>query len=373
MNSVTIVDKTIKYRSFMQNSTQRQQKRLMWLIPDGIGIGRSIYATLKLALDRRSDPNPAPIDIFPIIATPLRIDIAQHSKYNCIVEYATLLTSWKNAEEDFIKNCLCPLTYARNGTFHTLRTFPTNVPYCEERICYEGVSNTRWEKAGSTVRKACEVRALVRAKWDISNSCEDSTKASAVVLIKSLAATNYALSCCPVKGNRKDPVGSVITSACTPFCWLTKRSKKFFPTEPCVSSACIRFRWLTEYGKKDPVKIFLHSLCIIYIEKKEGLIVKASKEKKDEGGIGNVLHSLRLIEGLSVKEMAERMGVSSTYICDVEANRKRLSFDKLEQFSAALGVDTHTLVYFNEQGKACRYDHKRLLFGILQEMTKTNV
>jgi len=95
--------------------------------------------------------------------------------------------------------------------------------------------------------------------------------------------------------------------------------------------------------------------------------------ERGEVGIGNVLYSLRLIEKLSVKELAEKMGVASTYICDVEANRKRPSLDKIEQFSDALGVDPHTIIYFNEQGKKCRYNHKKLLLGILQEMTKDSI
>ena len=98
----------------------------------------------------------------------------------------------------------------------------------------------------------------------------------------------------------------------------------------------------------------------------------ANRSINKEGGIGKVLYLLRIIENLSVKELSERMGVSPSYICDVEANRKHPSLNKLEQYSAALDVDTHTLIYFNEIGKNCRYKHKKLLLEILQEIEKSN-
>jgi len=67
------------------------------------------------------------------------------------------------------------------------------------------------------------------------------------------------------------------------------------------------------------------------------------------------------------------MGVSSAYICGVEANRKRPSLEKLEEFSKALNVDIHTLIYFNEQGKKCRYRHKELIYEILKTVISKSI
>lgn len=87
-------------------------------------------------------------------------------------------------------------------------------------------------------------------------------------------------------------------------------------------------------------------------------------EKKE--GIGNVLRSLRIIRDLSVKELANKMGLTSNYICDVESNRKRPSLDMLERYSNALEVNRSTLLFFDEEGKKNNYNHQKMLLNILQ-------
>ena len=96
----------------------------------------------------------------------------------------------------------------------------------------------------------------------------------------------------------------------------------------------------------------------------------SEKVDQSEVKIGDVLYALRLIEKWSVKETAEKMGVSSSYICDVEANRKNPSLDKLKEYSDLFGIHLSTLLYFGEQGKKCRNNHKKLLYLILQEYAK---
>lgn len=88
------------------------------------------------------------------------------------------------------------------------------------------------------------------------------------------------------------------------------------------------------------------------------------EEKKK--GIGNVLKSLRLIRDLSVKELADKMDSSSTYICDVESNRKSPSLKMLNRFSEALNVNCSTLLFFNEQSKENNYNHQKMLIDILR-------
>lgn len=93
--------------------------------------------------------------------------------------------------------------------------------------------------------------------------------------------------------------------------------------------------------------------------------------KANETGIGNILKSLRIIRELTVKELADRLELSSSYICDVEANRKKLSLDMLERYSSALGVNRSTLLLFDEQGKEINYNHQKLLLIILQSLEKS--
>ena len=88
-----------------------------------------------------------------------------------------------------------------------------------------------------------------------------------------------------------------------------------------------------------------------------------------EQGLGNVLKALRIAQNQSVKALAERLEVSSAYICDMEANRKKPSLDMLERYSKALGVSRSALLYFDEQGKKHNYHHQHLLLEILKALT----
>lgn len=98
---------------------------------------------------------------------------------------------------------------------------------------------------------------------------------------------------------------------------------------------------------------------------------KQSSSQNDQG-IGNVLKSLRIIRDLTVKELAEKMDLASSYICDVESNRKRPSLDMLERYSKALEVNRSTLLFFDEQGKQHNYNHQKMLLTILQLLEKSD-
>ena len=93
-----------------------------------------------------------------------------------------------------------------------------------------------------------------------------------------------------------------------------------------------------------------------------------NKTNKENIGIGNVLRSLRIINDLTVKELSEKMSLSSSYICDVESNRKKPSLDLLEKYSDVFGISRSTLLFFDEQGQQYQYEHKQLLFDILQRI-----
>lgn len=108
----------------------------------------------------------------------------------------------------------------------------------------------------------------------------------------------------------------------------------------------------------------------IYME-----VINMALEKKNvssrERGIGNVIAHLRYINQMTVKELAEVMQVAPTYVCDVEANRKRPSLDMLDRFSKALGVSKSTIIYFDEQGQKKNYDHQEMLWNILKKLNES--
>ncbi|MDI3328449.1 MAG: helix-turn-helix transcriptional regulator [Alicyclobacillaceae bacterium] len=60
--------------------------------------------------------------------------------------------------------------------------------------------------------------------------------------------------------------------------------------------------------------------------------------------IGERLKELRLERGLTVKELAERAGVSQSYVYAVEAGTRGSQVDKLVRIAKALGVDLSTLI-----------------------------
>lgn len=93
-------------------------------------------------------------------------------------------------------------------------------------------------------------------------------------------------------------------------------------------------------------------------------------ERKDSSKLGKVLRLLRIAQDLSVKELAEKMEISSTYICDVESSRKRPSLDMLKKYSDALNVETSTILYFVEQNEKTNYNYQELLLKILNLLTK---
>jgi Predicted transcriptional regulators len=96
----------------------------------------------------------------------------------------------------------------------------------------------------------------------------------------------------------------------------------------------------------------------------------SSLNHKEKGGLGNVLKLLRIANEMSMKDLARKMDVSSTYISEVEANNRNPSLDMLSKFSTALGVSKSTILYFDEEGAKHSYTYKKLLLDILKEITK---
>ncbi len=64
--------------------------------------------------------------------------------------------------------------------------------------------------------------------------------------------------------------------------------------------------------------------------------------------LGNTLKRLRGIYGYSAKEMSELLGISSSYLSEIENGKKKVSMDLLECYSELLGLRVSTLVRFSE-------------------------
>lgn len=64
--------------------------------------------------------------------------------------------------------------------------------------------------------------------------------------------------------------------------------------------------------------------------------------------LGNTLKRLRGIYGYSGKEMSELLGISSSYLSEIENGKKKVSMDLLDRYSELFGLRVSTLVRFSE-------------------------
>ena len=64
--------------------------------------------------------------------------------------------------------------------------------------------------------------------------------------------------------------------------------------------------------------------------------------------LGNTLKRLRGIYGYSAKEMSELLGISSSYLSEIENGKKKVSMDLLERYSELFDLRVSTLMRFSE-------------------------
>ena len=108
-----------------------------------------------------------------------------------------------------------------------------------------------------------------------------------------------------------------------------------------------------------------------------GYVVK--KEIKFYNYFGAIVSLCRLCENISVKELATRMNVPSTYICDVESGIKGVSLQRSMEFAVALNLPHSTMFSYLEFAQSCNGDYKKTLLYmltkyilLLEQPTKSN-
>ena len=84
------------------------------------------------------------------------------------------------------------------------------------------------------------------------------------------------------------------------------------------------------------------------------------KDSKN-GCFGVVLKCIRITQNLAVKELAEIMDVNSSYICDVEAGRRRPSLSMFYKFSEGLNVPLSKIVEWEEKAKSQNLTYQQIL------------
>ena len=79
-------------------------------------------------------------------------------------------------------------------------------------------------------------------------------------------------------------------------------------------------------------------------EKRRAFGSKDLEKRLGKLTVGELLHTFRTTEELSLKEFGKRIGVSVANLCDIEKGRKGVSPKKAEQVAKALGLPHALLV-----------------------------
>ncbi|MCL2047430.1 MAG: helix-turn-helix domain-containing protein [Defluviitaleaceae bacterium] len=86
--------------------------------------------------------------------------------------------------------------------------------------------------------------------------------------------------------------------------------------------------------------------------------------------LSEVLRLLRISQDWTIKELSEKMKVSSSYISELEKGVKKPSLDILDKYSAAIGIDRSTILYFEEEGGKNDYGYQKLLLHMLEKVSQ---
>lgn len=64
--------------------------------------------------------------------------------------------------------------------------------------------------------------------------------------------------------------------------------------------------------------------------------------------INRALRLIRQFHKLKQTELAEKLGISKSYLCEIETGKKPVSFDTIERYSKIFDIPTSSLVFFSE-------------------------
>ena len=79
-------------------------------------------------------------------------------------------------------------------------------------------------------------------------------------------------------------------------------------------------------------------------EKRKTFGIKDLEKRLGHLTVGELIHTFRLTDELSLKEFGKLIGVSVANLCDIEKGRKGVSPKKAEQIALAIGVPPALLI-----------------------------
>lgn len=64
--------------------------------------------------------------------------------------------------------------------------------------------------------------------------------------------------------------------------------------------------------------------------------------------INRALKAIRQFHGLTQAELADKLGMSKSYLSEIESGKKSVGFDLLEKYSMLFDIPVSSLVFFSE-------------------------
>jgi transcriptional regulator with XRE-family HTH domain len=64
--------------------------------------------------------------------------------------------------------------------------------------------------------------------------------------------------------------------------------------------------------------------------------------------LNEALRLMRLFHDLSQKELAEKLGISKSFISEVESGKKKPTIELLNRYSAIFDIPTSSIMFFSE-------------------------
>lgn len=89
------------------------------------------------------------------------------------------------------------------------------------------------------------------------------------------------------------------------------------------------------------------------------------KSQKETAPLNEILRLLRIAQDISAKEVAEKMGVRSSYVTDVERGDRTPSLKTLDKYCCALGISAEILFKLRDEQIRERLPYRKLLVKIL--------
>lgn len=82
--------------------------------------------------------------------------------------------------------------------------------------------------------------------------------------------------------------------------------------------------------------------------------------------LGQVIRLLCIANNIKSKELAEKCGVSGSFVSDIIHGRKKLSYNSLDKVSKALDMPVSQIIAFVEQFSEVEYTYQDKLKTILK-------